>query len=168
MTEEKLEQEAVSEEMTELEALKAENEAVIKELDETKDKYLRLMAEYDNYRKRTAKERLEIYPEATARAVEAFLQVADDFENALNSPTADEAYKQGVAMIFAELGGAFKKLGVEVIDRVGEEFDPNLENAVNQIVDENLGENAVAQVFRKGYKLGDKVIRPAMVVVANC
>lgn len=168
MTEEKLEQEAVSEEMTELEALKAENEAVIKELDETKDKYLRLMAEYDNYRKRTAKERLEIYPEATAKAVEAFLQVADDFENALNSPTADEAYKQGVAMIFAELGGAFKKLGVEVIDRVGEEFDPNLENAVNQIVDENLGENAVAQVFRKGYKLGDKVIRPAMVVVANC
>ena len=168
MTEEKLEQEAVSEEMTELEALKAENEAVIKELDETKDKYLRLMAEYDNYRKRTAKERLEIYPEATAKAVEAFLQVADDFENALNSPTADEAYKQGVAMIFAELNGAFKKLGVEVIDRVGEEFDPNLENAVNQIVDENLGENAVAQVFRKGYKLGDKVIRPAMVVVANC
>lgn len=168
MTEEKLEQEALSEEMTELEALKAENEAVIKELDETKDKYLRLMAEYDNYRKRTAKERLEIYPEATAKAVEAFLQVADDFENALNSPTADEAYKQGVAMIFAELGGAFKKLGVEVIDRVGEEFDPNLENAVNQIVDENLGENAVAQVFRKGYKLGDKVIRPAMVVVANC
>lgn len=168
MTEEKLEQEAVSEEMTELEALKAENEAVIKELDETKDKYLRLMAEYDNYRKRTAKERLEIYPEATAKAVEAFLQVADDFENALNSPTADEAYKQGVAMIFAELGGAFKKLGVEVIDRVGEEFDPNLENAVNRIVDENLGENAVAQVFRKGYKLGDKVIRPAMVVVANC
>ena len=168
MTEEKLEQEAVSEDITELEALKAENEAVIKELDETKDKYLRLMAEYDNYRKRTAKERLEIYPEATAKAVEAFLQVADDFENALNSPTADEAYKQGVAMIFAELNGAFKKLGVEVIDRVGEEFDPNLENAVNQIVDESLGENTVAQVFRKGYKLGDKVIRPAMVVVANC
>ena len=167
MTEEKLEQE-VSEDITELEALKAENEAVIQELDETKDKYLRLMAEYDNYRKRTAKERLEIYPEATAKAVEAFLQVADDFENALNSPTTDEAYKQGVAMIFAELGDAFKKLGVEVIDRVGEEFDPNLENAVNQIVDESLGENTVAQVFRKGYKLGDKVIRPAMVVVANC
>ena len=167
MTEEKLEQE-VSEDITELEALRAENEAVIQELDETKDKYLRLMAEYDNYRKRTAKERLEIYPEATAKAVEAFLQVADDFENALLSPTADEAYKQGVAMIFAELGDAFKKLGVEVIDRVGEEFDPNLENAVNQIVDESLGENTVAQVFRKGYKLGDKVIRPAMVVVANC
>lgn len=168
MTEEKLEQEAVSEEMTELEALRAENESVISELNETKDKYLRLMAEYDNYRKRTAKERLEIYPEATAKAVEAFLQVADDFENALNSPTTDEAYKQGVAMIFAELGDAFKKLGVEVIDRVGEEFDPNLENAVNQIVDESLGENTVAQVFRKGYKLGDRVIRPAMVVVANC
>lgn len=151
----------------ELEKAKADLEAAQKELAEYKDKYLRLMAEYDNFRKRSVKEKADIYPEATAKAVEAFLPMADNFERALNTETTDEKYKSGVKMIYTQLGEAFKKLGVEVIDRVGETFDPNLENAVSRIEDENLGENVVAQVFQKGYKRGDKVIRPAMVVVAN-
>lgn len=151
----------------ELENTKTDLEAARKELAEYKDKYLRLMAEYDNFRKRSVKEKADIYPEATAKAVEAFLPMADNFERALNTETTDEKYKSGVKMIYTQLGEAFKKLGVEVIDRAGETFDPNLENAVSSIEDENLGENVVAQVFQKGYKRGDKVIRPAMVVVAN-
>ncbi len=142
------------------EKLKAEN-------DELRDKYLRLMAEFDNFRKRSAKERAEIYPEATAAAVEAFLPLADNFERAANAETADEKYKAGVMMIYDQLSKAFQKLGVEEINRVGEPFDPTLENAVSHIDDENLGENAVAQVYQKGYKLKDKVIRPATVVIAN-
>lgn len=151
----------------ELEKAKADLEAAQKELAEYKDKYLRLMAEYDNFRKRSVKEKADIYPEATAKAVEAFLPMADNFERALSTETTDEKYKSGVKMIYSQLGEAFKSLGVEVIDRVGETFDPNLENAVSLIEDENLGENVVAQVFQKGYKRGDRVIRHAMVVVAN-
>lgn len=151
----------------ELEKAKADLEAAQKELAEYKDKYLRLMAEYDNFRKCSVKEKADIYPEATAKAVEAFLPMADNFERALSTETTDEKYKSGVKMIYSQLGEAFKSLGVEVIDRVGETFDPNLENAVSRIEDENLGENVVAQVFQKGYKRGDRVIRHAMVVVAN-
>lgn len=151
----------------ELEKARADLEAAQKELADYKDKYLRLMAEYDNFRKRSVKEKADIYPEATAKAVEAFLPMADNFERALNTETTDEKYKSGVKMIYSQLCEAFKSLGVEVIDRVGETFDPNLENAVSRIEDENLGENVVAQVFQKGYKRGDKVIRHAMVVVAN-
>lgn len=147
-------------EPTEEEKLKAENA-------DLRDKYLRLMAEFDNFRKRSAKERAEIYPEATANAVEAFLPLADNFERAAQSECSDEKYKAGIMMILDQLANAFKKLGVEEIARVGEQFDPTLENAVSQIEDENLGENVVAQVYQKGYKLKDKVIRPATVVVAN-
>ena len=145
---------------TEEEKLKAENA-------DLRDKYLRLLAEFDNYRKRSVKERQEIYPEATARTVEAFLPLADNFERAANAETSDEKYKAGVMMIYDQLSNAFKKLGVEEISRVGETFDPALENAVSHIEDENLGENTVAQVYQKGYRLGDKIIRPATVVIAN-
>lgn len=162
------ETEAAAEEKDELTLLKEENEAVIKELAEYKDKYLRLMAEYENFRKRTVKEKADIYPEATARAVETFLPLADNFERAANAETADEKYKSGIMMIYTQLSEAFKNLGVEVIDRAGEEFDPNLENAVAKVQDDKLGENIVSAVYQKGYKLGDKVIRPAMVAVANC
>ncbi len=160
--------EAESNDSTPEELLIKENEELKAELAEAKDKHLRLMAEYDNFRKRTAQEKINIYPEATAKTVEAFLPLADNFERALGAETADEKYKAGVMMIYNQLMETFKKLNVEVIDRVGEEFDPNLENAVSQITDESLGENVVAQVFQKGYKMGDKVIRPAMVIVANC
>lgn len=137
------------------------------ELDEQKDKYMRLMAEYDNFRKRSAKERLEISATTVGNTINEILPVFDNFERALNAETTDETYKSGVEMIFNQFGETLKKLGVEIIDPLGETFDPNIANAVNQIEDENLGENEVAQVFQKGYKIGDKIIRYAMVVVAN-
>lgn len=171
--EEVLEEEAESAESSEEPSESAQSaeptaeEKLQAQVDELKDKYLRLMAEFDNFRKRSAKERLEIYPEATAAAVEAFLPLADNFERAVAAETSDEKYKDGVVMIYTQLANVFTKLGVEVIDRVGEPFDPTLENAVNQISDENLGENVVAQVYQKGYRLKDKIIRPAMVCVAN-
>lgn len=159
--------EAAEDEKDELTALKEEKEAAEKALAAYEDKFLRLSAEYDNFRKRSVKEKADIYPEATARAVEAFLPMADNFERALMAETTDEKYKSGIQMIYNQLCEAFKSLGVEVIDRVGEEFDPNLENAVSRIDSDELGENIVAQVYQKGYKRGDKVIRHAMVVVAN-
>lgn len=146
---------------------KTEEEKLKEQLDEANDKYLRLMAEYDNFRKRSAKERLEITATATGNAVNEILPVIDNFERALQTETDDEVYKQGVEMIFKQFGDCLKKLGVEVIDPTGQQFDPNLANAVNQIEDPELGENVVAQTFQKGYKIGDKVIRYAMVVVAN-
>lgn len=157
-----------AEEKDELTLLKEENEAIIKELDEDKDKYLRRLAEYDNYRKRAAKEKAEIYPEATARTIEAFLPLADNFERAAAVETSDEKFKSGIMMIYSQLVEVLKTLDVETIDRVGEEFDPNLENAVSTVTDEKLGQNVVAQVYQKGYKRGDKIIRHAMVSVANC
>ena len=142
-------------------------EKLRKELDEQKDKYMRLAAEYDNFRKRSAKERLDISSATVGNTINEILPVFDNFERALNAETTDEKYKSGVEMIFNQFGETLKKLGVEIIDPLGETFDPNIANAVNQIEDENLGENEVAQVFQKGYKIGDKIIRYAMVVVAN-
>ena len=142
-------------------------EKLTKELDEQKDKYMRLAAEYDNFRKRSAKERLDISATTIGNTVSEILPVFDNFERALNAETTDEKYKSGVEMIFNQFGEALKKLGVEIIDPLGETFDPNIANAVNQIEDDKLGENEVAQVFQKGYKIGDKIIRYAMVVVAN-
>lgn len=156
-------QESVSEEKPELTA----EEKLTKELDEQKDKYMRLAAEYDNFRKRSAKERLDISATTIGNTVSEILPVFDNFERALNAETTDKKYKSGVEMIFNQFGEALKKLGVEIIDPLGETFDPNIANAVNQIEDDNLGENEVAEVFQKGYKIGDKIIRYAMVVVAN-
>lgn len=145
----------------------SEEDKLKAELADAKDKYLRLMAEYDNFRKRSAKERLELADSIKGDAIGEILPVFDNFERALGTETQDTAYKQGVEMIFKQFGDVLTKLGVEVIDPVGETFDPNIANAVNQIEDPELGENVVAQVFQKGYKIGGKVIRFAMVVVAN-
>lgn len=142
-------------------------EALEKELSETKDKYLRLCAEYDNYRKRTTKEKVEAYGDATAKAVTEFLSVIDNFERALQVETTDESFKNGVLMIFNQYKEILKKLDVEEIDALNQPFDPSMHNAINQVEDENFGENTVCQVFQKGYKLGDRVIRYAMVTVAN-
>lgn len=165
------EQETSSEEKQESTAEKkpepTAEEKLTKELDEQKDKYMRLAAEYDNFRKRSAKERLDISATTIGNTVSEILPVFDNFERALNAETTDEKYKSGVEMIFNQFGEALKKLGVEIIDPLGETFDPNIANAVNQIEDDKLGENEVAQVFQKGYKIGDKIIRYAMVVVAN-
>lgn len=145
----------------------SEEDKLKAQLADANDKYLRLMAEYDNFRKRSAKERLELTASATGNAVSEILPVFDNFERALKVETADESYKKGVEMIFKQFSDAVKKLGVEIIDPTGEPFDPNIANAVSQIEDPELGENIVAQVFQKGYKIGDKVIRYAMVSVAN-
>jgi molecular chaperone GrpE len=144
-----------------------ETEKLKAELNESKDKYLRLMAEYDNFRKRSAKEKLDLTATVKGNTLNEILPVFDNFERALETETQDTAYKQGVEMIFKQFGDMLGKLGVEIINPLGETFDPNTANAVNQIQDPDLGENVVAQVFQKGYKVGDKVIRYAMVVVAN-
>ena len=138
-----------------------------KELDDSKDKYLRLMAEYDNFRKRNAKERLEITDTAKGNVINELLPVFDNFERALDTETKDAVYKQGVEMIFKQFGDALKKLGVESMELVGKEFDPNIATAVSTVDDPELGENVVAQVLQNGYTIGGKVIRHAMVIVAN-
>ena len=132
-----------------------------------KEQFLRLAAEYDNYRKRTAKEKENLWTDAKADTVQAFLPVYDNLERALKQETADEAYKKGVEMTMNQLKEVFAKLGITEIEAEGKPFDPNLHNAVMHIEDENLGENTVAQVFQAGFMLGEKVIRFAMVQVAN-
>ena len=131
------------------------------------DKYLRLMAEFDNYKKRSAKERENIYTDVRVDTVSRFLPVYDNLERALKAETADEAYKKGVEMTFNQLLDVFKKLGVEEIESVGKPFNPNLHNAVMHVEDEALGENEIVEEFQKGFKVGDKVIRFSMVKVAN-
>ena len=132
-----------------------------------REQFLRLAAEYDNYRKRTAKEKENLWTDAKADTVQAFLPVYDNLERALKQETADEAYKKGVEMIMSQLKEVFAKLGITEIEAQGKPFDPNLHNAVMHIEDENLEENTVAQVFQAGFMLGEKVIRFAMVQVAN-
>ena len=150
----------------EVEAPEAEEAPIVEQV-VPKDQFLRLAAEYDNYRKRTAKEKENLWTDAKADTVQAFLPVYDNLERALKQETADEAYKKGVEMTMNQLKEVFAKLGVTEIDAQGKPFDPNLHNAVMHIEDENLGENIVAQVFQAGFMLGEKVIRFAMVQVAN-
>ena len=136
-------------------------------LAEAADKYLRLAAEYDNYRKRTAKEKEGIWTEAKAQTVAAFLPVYDNLERALKQDTADEAYKKGVELTMKGLQDALTGLGVEVIPALGETFDPNRHSAVMHCEDEGAGDNTIVEVFQQGFICGDKVIRFAMVKVAN-
>ena len=131
------------------------------------DKFLRLAAEYDNFRKRTAKEKEAIWTDAKAQTVAAFLPVYDNLERAIKQPSTDEAYKKGVEMTMNQLKEVFAKLGVTEIPALGQPFDPNLHNAVMHIDDESFGENEVAEVFQAGFQCGEKVIRFAMVKVAN-
>lgn len=134
---------------------------------EQEDKYLRLLAEYDNYRKRSQKEKENAWTSAKADTAKEFLPVYDNLERALKQETADEAYAKGVQMIMTQLKNVLEKLGIEEIPAQGETFDPNVHNAVMHIDDEELGENVVAEVFQAGFRIGDKVIRHAMVKVAN-
>ena len=131
------------------------------------DAHLRLAAEYDNFRKRTIKEKEASYGNGKADAVAKMLPVYDNLERALNQETTDAAYKKGVEMTMAELVKIFTSLGVEIFGNVGDEFDPNLHNAVMHIENEELPENSISAVFQKGFKIGDKVVRFAMVQVAN-
>ena len=131
------------------------------------DKYLRLCAEYDNYRKRSQKEKDAIYGEVKASTLKSFLPVYDNLVRALNQATEDEAYKKGVEMIMAEFKKTMEKLGVTEMDCLGKTFDPAFHNAVMHVEDEEKGENEIVEVFQQGFMLGDKVIRFAMVKVAN-
>ena len=136
-----------------------------------KDKYMRLYAEYDNYRKRTQSEKVAIYADATAKAVENILPLADSLTMALSQFEGKDVppeFSKGIELIANQLKASFDKMSVTPFGEVGDEFDPNLHNAISKIEDENLGENTIAQVYQTGYKLNDKIIRHAMVVVANC
>ena len=142
-------------------------EALEKEQAALNDRYLRLCAEYDNFRKRSQKEKDALYGDVKANAVSAFLPVYDKLERALKQGTEDEAYRKGVEMIMTQFCTTLEKLGVTPIECQGEKFDPALHNAVMHVEDEAKGENEIVEVFQKGFKLGDKVIRFAMVKVAN-
>lgn len=137
------------------------------ELAAEKDKYLRLAAEYDNYRRRSQKEREALYSDVKAQTITELLPVYDNLARALALGSSDEAFLKGIQMTMNQLESIFAKLGVAAIPAVGEEFDPEKHNAVRHIDDENVGENIIVEEFQKGFTLGDKVIRFAMVVVAN-
>ena len=132
-----------------------------------RDAHLRCAAEYDNFRKRTIKEKEASYGNGKADAVAKMLPIYDNLERALNQETSDAAYKKGVEMTMNELLKIFGTLGVEVFGNIGDAFDPNLHNAVMHIENEELEENSISAVFQKGFKIGDKVVRFAMVQVAN-
>ena len=143
-------------------------ELAVKQLETTKDQFTRLSAEYDNYRKRTTKEKENIYQDAKADTIKEFLAVYDNLERAAAAEGGEDSpHKKGLDLIFNQFKELLKKLGVEEIDAKGQTFDPEKMNAVMHIDDDNYGENEVAQVFQAGFQMGDKVIRYAMVKVAN-
>ena len=146
---------------------KSEADLLAENYAELNDKYLRLMAEYDNFRKRSQKERDDIYPSATATAVGKCLPVLDNFERAAAFPHADDDFGKGFDLIYQSFKEVLTGLGVEEGGEVGEAFDPNFHNAVMHIEDEALGENVVSQVLQKGYRIGEKIVRYAMVQTAN-
>ena len=145
----------------------SELDSVKQQLAKEHDGYLRLAAEYDNFRKRSQKEKDNLYTEIKAETVEKFLPVYDNLERALAQQTADEAFKKGVEMTMTQLTGIFEKLGVTAFGEAGEAFDPTLHNAVMHAEDESAGENVILEVFQKGFRIGEKVVRFAMVKVAN-
>ena len=132
-----------------------------------RDAHLRVAAEFDNFRKRTLKEKEAAYGNGKADAIEKLLPVYDNLERALNQPTEDAAYKKGVEMTMNQLVSILTGLGVEIFGQVGDVFDPNIHNAVMHTEDPDAEENTITQVFQKGFKLGDKIVRFAMVQVAN-
>lgn len=146
----------------------SETDKLQKELAAAKEAHIRTLAEYDNYRKRSTKEKQAAYGDAKADCIKELLPMMDNFERAIAAEATDvESFKKGVEMIFKSFGDVLSKLGVEAFGEKGEKFDPNIHNGVMHVEDEELPENSVAEVFSKGYKLGDRILRPAMVKVAN-
>lgn len=142
-------------------------DATEKELEETVDRLKRVMAEFENYKKRNTKEKEMLYSSVLSDIIASFLPVVDNLEKACNTNTADENMKQGLELVVKQINDIFTKFGVEVIETVGKPFDPEVHEAVSSVQDDALGEKVVKEEFRKGYKIGSKVIRHAMVVVAN-
>ena len=158
---------AAEPEETAVDPLLSELESLKDQVAGQEDKYLRLAAEYDNYRKRTAKEKESLWTDVKADTAGAFLPVYDNLERALKQDTADEAFKKGVEMTMNQLKEVLTKLGITEIPAQGQPFDPMYHNAVMHVEDESLGQNVVAEVFQTGFQCGEKVIRFAMVKVAN-
>lgn len=150
------------------EAVETAEEKLQKELDEKNEQFLRLCAEYDNFRKRSTKEKQDIYSSSQAEVIRELLPVLDNFDRAAsNKDCSFEDYQKGIDLIFNQFGEILKKLKVESFGERGDEFDPNIHNAVMTVEDDELGENVIATVFSKGYKMGDRIIREAVVQVAN-
>ncbi len=159
--EEKVENKEVEkEENSELEKTK-------QELDEITDRLKRIMAEFENFKKRSSKERENLYNSLVSDIVASFLPVQDNLEKAISVKTEDENLKQGIELVVKQIKDIFQKFGVEEIETVGKPFDPEVHEAVSSVQDDTLGEKIVKEEYRKGYKIGNKVIRHAMVVVAN-
>lgn len=149
-----------------------DNEQLIKkltdDLEKQKDLFMRTAAEYENYRKRTQREKAAVYNDAAAATIEAILPIVDSLELALKSTNGEENdFTKGLSLIKTQLDTSFEKLGIKSIGEAGEEFDPNLHNAVMHIEDDSIADNTIVEVFQKGYSLSDRVIRHAMVKVAN-
>lgn len=151
----------------ELEKLGEENKKLKSDQETLNDRYLRTLAEYDNYRKRTQREKDGIYNDAVDATVAKLLPILDAFDRASNYECPDAEYKKGIDLIGNSIKECFTQLGIKEIPAMGEQFDPKLHNAVMHVEDPSLGENVVSDVYRKGYTLGEKVIRFSMVVVAN-
>jgi len=151
----------------ELDELKKENERLEKELADQNDRYLRMVAEYDNFRKRSAKEKESTYTDATFDALKEILPIIDNLERAEAFLKEDDKLSEGVRMTLAQVQTTLERLGVEPVNEVGVPFDPMIHNAVMHNEDEAFGENTVSMVLQKGYKKGDKVVRYAMVQVSN-
>lgn len=160
-------EEAVEEAVEEVAEPTAE-EKLTEELAAEHDRLLRVMAEYDNFRKRSQKEKEQAYGDTKASTIGEFLPVYDNFQRAMSAEATDlDSFKKGIEMIFNQYGETLKKLGVEAFGEKGDEFDPNIHNAVMHGEDEELPENSISDVFSIGYKMGDRVIRPAVVKVVN-
>ena len=158
-----------NENVEETKEVKEKNELQQKqqELDDLTDRYKRILAEFENHKKRSQKEREGLYNSILSDVIEVILPVVDNLENAVKAETNDENYKQGVELVLKQFKDVLKSKGIEEIKTIGETFDPELHEAVSSIQDENLGEKEIAVEYRKGYKIGNRVIRHSMVVVAN-
>ena len=165
---EEIENKEVKQHEEKKEAKKEHKEMVPKEdYDELDDRYKRILAEFENFKKRSGKEREGLYNSILSDVVEVMLPVLDNLENAAKVETQDEEYKKGVELVLKQFKDVLSSKGIEGIKTVGETFDPELHEAVSSIQDENLGEKEIAQEYRKGYKIGNRVIRHSMIVVAN-
>ena len=161
--------EELKEEVDKKEEKATENKDMVpkQDYDDLDDRYKRILAEFENFKKRSSKEREGMYNSVLSDVVEVILPVLDNLETAAKIETEDETYKQGIELVLKQFKDVLKSKGIEEIEAVGTTFDPELHEAVGSIQDDNLGEKEIAQEYRKGYKIGSKVIRHSMVVVAN-
>lgn len=161
------EKEKLEEKQEDVEKTKVKDMVPKQDYEELEDRYKRILAEFENFKKRSSKEREGLYNSILSDVVEVILPVVDNLENAVKVETGDEEYKKGIELVLKQLKDVLASKGVEEIKTVGETFDPELHEAVSSIQDEKLGEKEIAEEYRKGYKIGSRVIRHSMVVVAN-